>query len=67
MIHILIDNSTYPYAQVSGVYKDYASALTAKEDNDDAQIVSWDIVNNRVVLFGDDNSPDGGLALSAAA
>ena len=64
MIHILIDNSTYPYAQVAGVYKDYSSALKAKEDNDEAQIVSWNIVSNCVVTF---DGNDGGSALSAAA
>ena len=71
MIHILIDNSTYPYAQVAGVYKDYRSALKAKGDldrplteNDEIQIVSWDIINNCVVTF---DGNDGGTALSAAA
>lgn len=67
MIHILIDNSTYPYAQVSGVYRDFSSALEAKADQEEVQIVSWNIVNNCVCTFGDDNGPDGGLALSAAA
>ena len=64
MIHILIDNSTFPYAQVAVVYKDYRSAFEAKADNEEIQIVSWDIVNNCVVTF---DGNDGGTALSAAA
>lgn len=67
MIHILIDNSTYPYAQIVGVYRDYVTA----QDNftgEEMEIVTWDIVNNKFIHPNDfDGGGDGGTPAMANA
>lgn len=66
MIHIVINNSTYPDATIVGVYRDYKEAISVYDAsyNEDApwesglEIVSWDIINNCEVGTQDDH--DGG-------
>lgn len=72
MIHILIDNASYPEATVLGVYRTFNLAMEKYDElYDDSdpygpglEVISWDIVNNRRVDFGSDD--DGGTAMLEA-